>query len=374
MPSRPSATARAAFWVTLALIGYGSLYPFTGWRDNGVAPWAFLAAPWPRYFTRFDIITNVLAYVPVGALAVLAMHPRLRGTRAVLFATLIGALFSGTMEALQTWLPSRVSSNLDLISNTVGTTAGAVLANWFVEALLDRNPLRNARERWFTADASASLLLVSLWFAVQLYPQAMLFGIGDVLTPLAHLLDADTLHLIELTTFAPEDAAVAEAACAACALAGVMLLLLHHTRNEAPRSALLLATAITAIATRSFAGAIAFGPSTGFSESLLGWATPGARLGLAGGIVLALACSHAPRRVRRLFALGLIASAMLVVNLFPENPYFNATIATWQQGAWINFNGLLRLLAAFWPLAALFHLLRPSAPVDSDSPPIIRTL
>ena len=52
-----------------ALIVYASLYPFADWRDQGIAPWAYLAAPWPRYWTAFDFGINVVGYMPLGFLA-----------------------------------------------------------------------------------------------------------------------------------------------------------------------------------------------------------------------------------------------------------------------------------------------------------------
>ena len=52
----------------LALIVYASLHPFSGWRDPGLSPIYFLTAGWPRYWTAFDLLTNVLAYLPLGFL------------------------------------------------------------------------------------------------------------------------------------------------------------------------------------------------------------------------------------------------------------------------------------------------------------------
>ncbi len=40
---------------------YASLHPFTGWRDAGAPLFAFVSAPWPRYWTVFDLLTNALA-------------------------------------------------------------------------------------------------------------------------------------------------------------------------------------------------------------------------------------------------------------------------------------------------------------------------
>ena len=52
----------------VGLIVYASLYPFADWRDQGIAPWAFLTAPWPKYWTGFDVASNVIGYVPAGFL------------------------------------------------------------------------------------------------------------------------------------------------------------------------------------------------------------------------------------------------------------------------------------------------------------------
>ena len=42
----------------VVLVVYASLYPFAEWRDQGIAPWAFLWAPLPRYWTGFDVAIN----------------------------------------------------------------------------------------------------------------------------------------------------------------------------------------------------------------------------------------------------------------------------------------------------------------------------
>jgi hypothetical protein len=38
--------------VYAALMVYASLYPFDGWRDQGIAPWAFLAPPAAQILDR----------------------------------------------------------------------------------------------------------------------------------------------------------------------------------------------------------------------------------------------------------------------------------------------------------------------------------
>src|SRR6516225_5786572 len=148
-PFQPSTLSRQALALYVALIVYGSWYPFSGWRSLGLSPFAYLGDPWPRYWTVFDIVTNVLGYIPFGALIVLAVWPRWRGVIAVLIAALAGTLLSGVMEAVQTWLPTRVASNLDLASNALGALLGALLAAPATGALLERGFLRRLRFRWF---------------------------------------------------------------------------------------------------------------------------------------------------------------------------------------------------------------------------------
>jgi hypothetical protein len=43
---------RSSAWPLSALFAgvvvYASLYPFEGWRTQGLAPWSFLTSPWPQ--------------------------------------------------------------------------------------------------------------------------------------------------------------------------------------------------------------------------------------------------------------------------------------------------------------------------------------
>jgi VanZ family protein len=110
----------------LLLIVYASWFPFSGWHNQGLSPLIFLeTTSMPRYWTKFDAIINVIGYIPFGMLIVYALYPRVKGIWALLIASAAGLLVSGTMEAVQTYLPSRVSSNLDFYTNAVGCAIGA---------------------------------------------------------------------------------------------------------------------------------------------------------------------------------------------------------------------------------------------------------
>ena len=80
------------------LIVFASLFPFEGWRVQGISPWVFATAPLPPpYWTWFDVNTNIIGYVPLGFL--LALGGVRSGMRAwaILWAALCGAVLSLSM-------------------------------------------------------------------------------------------------------------------------------------------------------------------------------------------------------------------------------------------------------------------------------------
>ncbi|MDQ2927936.1 MAG: VanZ family protein, partial [Pseudomonadota bacterium] len=62
MRHRSSAVPLA--WLYVALIVYASLYPFSGWRVPGVGPLDFMLLGWPHWWTWFDLVSNLLGYMP----------------------------------------------------------------------------------------------------------------------------------------------------------------------------------------------------------------------------------------------------------------------------------------------------------------------
>ena len=93
-------------------------------------------------------------------------------------------------------------------------------------------------------------------------------------------------------------------------------------------------------------------------QSAFAWLSPGAGLGLAIGGVLLLISQFLPRPVRiALAGLALMAGTVLV-NITPFNPYSVAALTAWRQGHFLNFNGLTRLTASFWPFLSLPYLIR----------------
>ncbi len=345
MEPRPSRFARYSLAVYGFLVVYGSLYPFSGWRDQGLSPLELLAAPLPRYLTGFDLAANVVAYFPLGFLAALALAPRLRGAAAVAAATAIAACLSLALEALQVYLPDRIPSNVDLATNAFGGFLGAAAGAAVWGALVARGGALALRDRLFGAGAYADvgLVLLALWLFTQLNPETLLFGNGD----LRSLFDTTASEL-----YTPETFARIEAAVAALNVVAVALLVAALANPGQPVRRLAIAVLAFAALARSGAFAVLFAPG-----EALAWLTPGGAGGLAIGVAAAAILAGLPRHWRIALAGLALMTATAIVNLAPENPYLAHSLAVWPQGHFLNFNGLTRLVSALWPFAALGYLL-----------------
>ena len=327
----------------LVLIIYASLYPFTNWRDLGVSPLEFLSSTWPRYWTVFDLLVNLVAYLPLGFLLALAMR-RLPGGRwtASIVALLLGSLLSLALECLQNWLPSRVPSNLDLGCNASGTAIGALIAFSRGQQIFRR--IGQVQQALLAPidHLDLGLVLLGTWLLTQLSPETLLFTTGDL---------RSVLELTPAVPYAAHSFFVLEAGV--IALNSIVIGLFARTllADQAAPHLALLAFFVLALAIRTLAAAVLVAPQDAFA-----WLTPGAELGLLiGGVLLSLLLLlPAPVRIA-LAGVALMAGSALV-NLTPANPYSEAALATWRQGHFLNFNGLTRWVASFWPFVALPYL------------------
>lgn len=331
-------------FVYVLLVGYASLYPLSGWRDVGVSPLAYLSAAWPRYVTGFDVAVNVAGYVPLGVFAIAALYPRLRGVAAFLAAIAGAAVLSLSLEAVQTYLPARFATNLDVLCNLGGAALGAALGQHFTP-LIGGGPLSRLRAAEFLPGVGIDfgLVLLALWLLIQLNPASLLFGAGDL---------RDFLAPPEGRARRPEFFVSIEAFTTAANLVAVALLLSALTMPGRAVRAMLSWLVFGALAVKTAAFAILMR-----AENVLAWLTQGAQLGLVVGIAAALAAIALPRTVRLAAAAVLIMAATVLVNLTAPNPYLGASLKVWQQGHFLNFNGLTWLVSALWPFIALGYLI-----------------
>ena len=340
--TQPSAMPRYLALAYSALIIYASLHPFAGWRDPALPLLVFLDAAWPRYWTGFDLAINVLVYLPLGFLLTLSLRRVPWRWLQVFIALLLGSGLSLGLECLQTWLPSRVASNLDLGCNGFGTLLGALVAYWQggrVFVLLSQLQHRLLAP---TQQAELGLILIGVWLLTQLSPETILFGAGD----LRHFLEIP----VTVAYAAPSFFAI-ETGIIVCNTVAVGLIARTLLSRASPPYIELFIFFVFALAIRTLAAAILVGP-----KEALAWLTPGAGLGLMiGGGVLSI-FMLLPAWLRHVMAGLTLMAGTVLVNLAPPNPYSVVAFSIWQQGHFLNFNGLTRLSASLWPFLALPYL------------------
>lgn len=341
-----------------ALILFASLFPFEGWRAQGIDPLVFLLARIPPpYWTWFDVIINVAGYAPLGFLLVLAMLRSGWPRGAVWLAVLAGTLLSLAMEFLQIYLPRRVPSNMDLVLNAGGTAIGALTA-----ALLERlgamDRWSNFRGRWFVADASGALALLALWPLALLFPAAVPFGLGQVLERLeASLIDvlADTPFLDwlpvregPLTPLSPGG----ELLCVTLGLLIPCLLGFCVIRSMGRRALFMLGVVTAGVALTALSAALSWGPVHAWQ-----WMGLPARVGIWGAMALAAVMLTLPRRACAAVLLVALVWHLALLNQAPTSAYFAQTLQIWEQGRFIRFYGLGQWLGWLWPYATLLYVL-----------------
>ena len=369
--TRHRSSAVPLAWLYGGLIVYASLYPFVGWRVPPVGPFDFLLLGWPHWWTWFDVISNLLGYGPFGFLLFVALTRSGRGSgSAASTACLGGTLLSLTMETLQNYLPHRVSSNVDLALNALGTMAGVAIG----AALQGHGGIarwQKLRERWFVDRSAGGLALLVLWPIGLLFPTAVPFGIGHVLARVQSIL-IDLLHDTPLepwteswavATTPPGTPVVATAhahtlspgAELAIIVLGLLAPCLVAFTIAIPgrrRVVLVVGAIVLGTATLTLSTALNFGPSHAFA-----WTTQSALDALAIGGGAAMLLSLVPRRVAAGFGLIALTALVMLVAQAPADPYFSQSLQGWEQGRFIRFHGAAQWVGWVWPYAALTYLL-----------------
>lgn len=351
-----------------AMVVYASLYPFTGWRDQGVVPLAFLQAPLPQYWTGFDIAANLVGYVPLGFLLALALRRSGGGRWTWLLAWGLPVLLSLMLEMLQSYLPMRVASNVDLALNAVGAAIGVALAQ-LIEWLGALRRWSQIRANWFEPSAHGGLVLLALWPFALLYPQPVPFGLGQVwdrlesgLTTL--LVDTPFLGWVPVRETAPAPLSpLAEAFCIGLCVLTPLLMGYADMRSRIRRLIFCGLVVGGAACVAGLSAALTYGPDHAWA-----WLTPQAQLGLMLATGLGMLCVAMPRRMCNVVMLMCLAVSLSLLNGAPISPYFAQSLEVWEQGRFIRFHGLSQWLGWLWPFAALvFGLLAVTRPGSAST-------
>jgi VanZ family protein len=330
----------------LGLIVYASLTPFAGWHIPEAGPLAFVLAPFPKHLQHDDLIVNIVAYVPFGALLAGWAMNRRSVASSVLLAVLAAASVSATMETVQSFIPTRVSSNVDLLANAFGAALGACFLGWL--GSFERLVLAVARfrGRCFLPGSAidAGVALLAVWLVAQTNPSLPLFAAGLVENPMVRPWNAETASA---RWFDPRGMGVALNLC------GVLLFASTLGRTRTFGFALALVAVVSGAVLKWGAALFLLKDLVEFE-----WIGQDPPLALWIGAALFLLCLAVPLRGRaRIAAVVLVAGAMLsklsgnyadigeVVRLF-----------NWPYSQLLHFTGLTLYLSELWPIVAALYL------------------
>jgi VanZ family protein len=323
----------------LAIV-YASLQPFLNWMTPVPGTPYFLFASWPPRWVRYDFIINTMAYLPFGFFV--GLMPREgSGASRLTLAFLAGALLSLAMESMQMYLPTRVASVADLMSNAGGAAVGGLLAVLFARSPKAGRWLSSARERWFLPGASGDigLALLAIWLAVQANPGIPLFAAmyDSAARPFSGPVPADVAGTL------------VEGAQSAFQLLGVGLFVALLMRERAHVAGAVLLLIGAAAIVKGFAALLLLNPAVGEQ-----WLTPGVAFGIGVGALLLPVAIRLPRSVQVPLATVALLSSLLATLLVPDLVFARAPLSLFNvsYGHLLNFNGLTHTVLLLWPAMA----------------------
>ena len=339
-PGRSRLAAFVALAYTLVIV-YASLQPFIGWRIPPEALFYFLTAVWPRYITASDITLNVVAYVPFGAMLVIALRPHHAGFFGGLMAITLAALLSLTLESVQMFLPARIASNLDLLANAGGAAIGVMVGWLFGLAPVTR------RHRLIRTDVlgDCGLIALATWLFIQFDPSTLALASGDW---------REWLRFKPWFAYVPTTYQTVETCIGALAAIALGLLAAQITVNRTAAAMVVAATiAFTLIAKSAAVWSLAR------AASPLQWLTPGLSEGLLIGTAVIALLIWLPPAWRSAMAIVCLLATVVLVNITPENPYqtMPSFLKGSQQTHLSSFSNIVHLLSQLWPFATSLLLL-----------------
>jgi VanZ family protein len=343
------------------LVVYASLYPFTGWRMPPVADaWSVLDLPWPVHRSRFDDMSNLVGYIPLGALVSGAfIRSGWRNRWAAPVSVLLCLALSWSVEVAQNFLPMRVPSMRDVGFNTLGAAVGVAFAVWVQWAgVVDS--WQRLRERWFRADSATAFALLLLWPVALLFPAPAPLGLGYLWSDLEALLSgllqgtpwAEPAPFFERLANPPPLTRMREGLITAMGLVAPCMVAFATTRHGWPRLVLVVGALSIAAAMSTLSALLNFGP-----EHARAWQSPVTVSALLLGAAAAALCVAAPTRVAAVIGLMALTVMVALVAQAPTDPYFALSLQSWEQGRFVRFHGLAQWVGWLWPYAAMVWLL-----------------
>ncbi|MCA3018139.1 MAG: VanZ family protein [Rhodocyclaceae bacterium] len=354
-----------AIFAYVLILVYASLAPFVGWQQ----PRGITLFDWPRYITYFDVLINVAAYTPLGALvAAQLQHPLKpfvgeirRWLLIVGIAVAAGFVLSFSLEFLQAFLPGRVSSPLDFLANTAGAALGAV----FMLASFGRRVIHLllvVRRQHFS-DAQLTdwgVLLLVLWLIAQLNPAIPFFEAGMLAeqTASVDLTTGGTVTPYDPLFLLPQ---VVGIALNVAAFAMFVSVLIHSNRSSLPRIVVILAI--------GFAAKLTMASLLLKTPQLVSSLSPATVIGVTSGLLMHLFFSTLRYRWRAFWAAMFVFAGGVMAKLASVYAALDQALRlfSWPYGQLANFASLTRWINEVWPLAALLLLAVIFVSTKSDS-------
>lgn len=327
------------------LILYVSLSPFSGWQEQGLTLYDVFTSPLGLTYTTFDAVLNCLAYIPFGALLALTLRSHFSSVTSMLLAIFAASALSCSMEFLQMYLPSRTSSNVDVITNSLGGLLGALLAwsiaarAWFARIVAWREELF-----WRARSVDFGLALTLLWMFAQINPSLPMLG-NVFITDAAHRIFAVQPEQVFNIW---ESAAVALNLLMMGLLMQTLLRVRHHAIV-----ALVLILALVGLA-KFISAAVLLK-----SWALLLWLNGEAMLGIVVGLLLMWFARslHGERLFWLITSIALIYVVLAFGVLDSGTPSSALALFEWRYGHMRNYNGLSQTLSVMFPLLLGLYLL-----------------
>lgn len=339
----PSAISRYFALCYTVIILMASLYPFSGWRMTGIPVFDFYTYPLPYYQTVFDNTINLLAYIPLGFTIVLNTKNRWFG---ILLALTWGTTLSAGVEFLQQFLPSRVASNLDILSNSAGTLIGALIA-----ALIPWHHIQQylrIRHMWLRSSQWVDIgtIWLGLWLLTQMDATQPLFSMvsarSDLPQPISSPLASPTIFLMLLEMASVFLHIVSLALFASC---------LVRPRHAIP-SVIWLVFGLGFLCKIS-AALLMLSPVQFFS-----WLNFNVLAGGGAAVWILTLLLRLPSRSRALIGCITLTFGLIISWSWPISPSFSAiaSLLDWDYGHLLHFNALVSTIRTLWPYGALVIL------------------
>ncbi len=350
LPLRHWRAGRGALLGYVAVLCYASLAPFFGWHR----PEAFTLFTWPKYFSEFDFLVNVLAYIPLGVMLAATWRQRMIRRsqshrvewQAFWFSVAVATGFSLLMEFLQSMLPGRVSSMLDWIANGAGAALGATAV-----LIPPGRALLRRVDHWRQMNVVSGtipdwlLLLIALWFFAQLNPAIPFFQAGNLMAP--DVAGGERVNPYNLTNLLPQAIGIA---CNVAAFALMISLTLRAKSRTWIFVLLILAL--------GFFAKIAMAALMLRAPQLSGWMGPATIIGLSSGLLIFTFFSGRAYRWRAFWATLLIFTGGVFAKLSGVYNAFDEVLRlfNWPFGHLASFAEITRWVHEVWPVLAFFFL------------------